>query len=320
MKILLTTYHQAFLIRGGGEYEIQLIAENLRQVGIDADIYGPYSRPIENYDAVLHFSLHPGGLDLLREINKKKKPIILWTNFWSIEPISEGDIFVIKEYLDLATIITFKSIAELKHLQNIVEIDSKKIRLCKSIADLSYIKKTSKDIFRELYGVDEFALMIGIVEPNKNQLSAIRAIKIFKSSLVIVGNHRDYSYFEKCKNEGGNQVIFIESLPQKSSLIRSALQGATCFIEVSLEPPGLSSIEAGLSGGNLVLSDMNWSREHFVNYAEYVDPVSINDIEKGISNTISKPKNLDLQNHLINYCFPESLKPLLEIFKDIKSI
>ncbi|MCC4118933.1 hypothetical protein LLG90_26650, partial [Aromatoleum toluclasticum] len=66
LTVLITTYHEAFVVRGGGEYELLSIADGLRQCGFIADILGPYSRPLEFYDVVLHFSVHGGGLSLLR--------------------------------------------------------------------------------------------------------------------------------------------------------------------------------------------------------------------------------------------------------------
>ena len=51
LTVLITTYHEAFVVRGGGEYELLAIT----------DIYGLHSRPLEYYDAVLHFSVHGGS-------------------------------------------------------------------------------------------------------------------------------------------------------------------------------------------------------------------------------------------------------------------
>jgi hypothetical protein len=316
MRILLTTYHQAFLVRGGGEYEIQSIADDLRQMGMIADIYGPFSRPIEYYDIVLHFSMHSGGLGLLYEIAARKKPIILWTNLWTNSPSIES-INSIKEHLHLATFVTFKSQSELNHAANIVDIDSSKIRICRTVADASYLKKAPVGLFQDIYGVDKYALGIGIIEPNKNQLSAIRATRLQEVPLILVGRYRDLDYYQKCKKEGGDNVMFIDALPQKSEIVRSAFQSASFFIEVSLEPPGLSSLEAGLSGAKLVLSDMDWTREHFKKYAQYVNPHSVSDIQEGMNRSLLEKKNPFVQKHLIEYCFPKSIKPLVALFDEL---
>lgn len=316
MKILLTTYHQAFLVHGGGEYEIQSISDVLRQMGIIADIYGPYSRAIEYYDAVIHFSMHPGGLGLLHEIVARKKPIILWTNLWTNTPSIEI-INSIKEHLNLATFATFKSKSELNHLAKIVDIDSKKIKLCSTIADSAYLKSAPTGLFQNIYGVGEYALCMGIIEPIKNQLSAIRAAKSLDIPLIMVGRYRELDYFHECKKEGGNNVLFIEALPQKSELVRSALQSSLFFIEVSHQPPGLSSLEAGLSGAKLVLTDMDWTREHFKNYAQYVDPHSIAEIEAGMIRSLQEKNDPLRQKHLLDFCFPKAIKPLVNLLQEI---
>ena len=76
-SILLTTYHEAFLCRGGGEYEMLEVALNLRKLGFWTDVYSPYSRDLEHYDVVLHFSIQPSGLPLVEEARRAGKEVIL---------------------------------------------------------------------------------------------------------------------------------------------------------------------------------------------------------------------------------------------------
>ncbi len=81
MRLLLTTYHQAFLSPGGGETEFLQLAEYLSENGVRADFYGHGSRPLRQYDAVVHFSAVGGGEGLLRSIRDAGKPIILLPNY-----------------------------------------------------------------------------------------------------------------------------------------------------------------------------------------------------------------------------------------------
>lgn len=315
LKVLITTYHQAYLTRGGGEYEIQSIAEGLRQLGIIADIYGPYSRSLEFYDVALHFSVHPGGIGLLRELERRGMPIVLWPNIWLSSLSKEGG-ELITEYVALSKWVAFKSRAELDNFREKTGISSNKFVTCKWVADLVYLRPAPRDLFRQLYDIEQYALWFGIIEPIKNQLAAVRVTRKMGIPLVLVGGYRDRDYYFECRRAGGGDVLFLDGLPQKSAIVRSALQDALFYIELSYEPPGLSAIEAGLSGCRMLLSDSSWAREHFLEHAEYVKPNSDESIEKGIQKILSRPRrDLELQKHMMEYCFPNAMIPLVEILK-----
>lgn len=315
LTVLLTTYHQAFVVRGGGEYELLSIADGLRQCGVIADIYGPYSRPLEFYDIVLHFSVHGGGLDLLRQVKSHGKPVVLWPNLWARDQ-DLASLETIREHVALADLVTFKSQAEKRNFLGFVEVPKAKIVDCKAVADMHHLKPVPRELFCELYGVKNYALWIGLIEPRKNQKAIIGPLRELGIPLVLVGKYRDRSYYYECRREGGDDVMFIESLPQRSEIVRSAFQCAQFYVELSLEPAGLSALDAGLSGCRLLLSDSEWSREHFENHAEYVDPLSPADIAAGVGRVLKREQqNAFLREHISGYCFPNAMAPLLEALK-----
>jgi len=289
LRVLITTYPQAYLTRGGGEYELESIADGLRQVGIIVDMYGPYSRALEYYNVVLHFSVHPGSIELLREIHACGKPIVLWPNLW-LGKVADDDLQVIAEHLRFAHSVAFKSQAELAHFQEKTSIVSEKLKVCKWVADISYLKQAPCGLFKQLYGVNDFALWLGIIEPVKNQLAALRVLRSMDIPAVIVGRYRSKEYYKECKAVAGSNVLFLDSLPQKSEIIRSALQSSLFYMELPFEPPGLSAIEAGLSGCRMLLSDSDWAREHFCDHAVYVDPASESAIAEGIELVLERPQ------------------------------
>jgi len=311
LTVLITTYHQAFVVRGGGEYELLSIADGLRQCGFIADIYGPYSRPLEFYDVVLHFSVQGGGLDLLRTVKAHGKPIVLWPNFWAHKQ-DDASVVAIREHVALADLVTFKSQAEKRNFLGLVEVPETRIVACKAVADMSYLKPVPRELFPELYGVNNYALWIGLIEERKNQHSIIGPLRELGIPLVLVGNYRERTYYDICRREGGDGVIFIDSLPQRSEIVRSAFQNARFYVELSLEPAGLSALDAGLSGCRLLLSDSDWSREHFLDYAEYVDPLSTDSISAGVQRVLRRPApNAELRSHVSAYCFPSAMEPLV---------
>ncbi|MDD1782480.1 glycosyltransferase [Enterovibrio sp. ZSDZ35] len=315
-RVLITTYHQAFLVKGGGEHEMFSIAGALKEQGLIADIYGPYSRSIENYDAILHFSVHGGGLELLEYANKYNKPIFLWPNVWLTEK-DLGSLDMIARFVEISHRLLFKSQSEMDNFCTYFpEVSDKCYRISVG-ADPSYLQYSTPDLFSSLQGQNNYAIWFGIIEPNKNQLNVVRAMKGTGTKLVLVGNCRDQEYLDRCVDEGGDDLIVLPSLPYRSQLVRSALSGAKFYIEVGHEPPGLSAIEAGLSGCNLVLSDSSWSREHFGYQAILVDPNDITSIKNGIERALTcERETSDLVSSLRKYCLPDSISPLLEMLED----
>ena len=129
---------------------------------------------------------------------------------------------------------------------------------------------------------------------------------------VMVGKYRDKVYYDACRKLGGDDALFIDSLPQRSEIVRSAFQNSRIYVELSLEPAGLSALEAGLSGCRMLLSDSAWSREHFLSHAEYVDPLSRKSISVGIERVLMRPTfNGALQEQVSAYCFPSAMEPLV---------
>lgn len=319
-RVLITTYHEAYLHRGGGEFEIAMIANALKKHGLITDIYGPYSQDVDNYDVILHFSVHGGGLGLLRKVKESGKPIVLSPNLF-LKEFNSSLTGLISEHVTLADMIIFKSESEKRHFCNYFETPIEKIRIVPQFVDNGIIKKAPKGLFSSLYGISDYAIGIGIIEPNKNQLNTIRAVKSLGIPLVLVGNYRNQEYYNACKQEAGSNVLFLNSLPYHSDIMRSALQDSSIFIEVSSEPAGFSAIEAGLSGCNLVLGDSDWSLEHFGHFATYVNPDSIDSIQQGIQQAQASQVPLsELQEKLKYHLSEQNIIMLFDILQDVTGL
>ena len=317
MKILITTYHQAFLVRGGGEYEMFTVAESLKRKGLIVDIYSPYSRSIDNYDVILHFSVHGGGIELLNEISKTGKPVVLWPNLW-VNEVDAALINLVNAHVELSRAVVFKSKTEYNHFNSLFRLPRRKVFFTVFGADPSYLKPSPEGLFRSLLGLDQYAIWFGVIEPNKNQLAAIRVLRKKNIPLVLVGRYRDKHYYDMCKATAAENVLFIEGLPQRSEIARSALREALFYIEVSHEPPGLSAIEAGLSGCRLLLSDSEWSREHFEDSAIYADSHSDDAIASAVDEVLIRPhESGKLVDMLKKHCLPESIDSLVEILRSV---
>jgi len=105
-------------------------------------------------------------------------------------------------------------------------------------------------------------------------------------------------------------------MQEKSDMLRSAIQGCRVFIELSLEPPGLSAFEAGLSKVPMVLSAGPWTDEHFDSLVRQADPRSPDDIKKAVEETLSEQVDPELYRRVHNrHLLPQSLEPLVRLLQ-----
>jgi glycosyltransferase involved in cell wall biosynthesis len=320
LSVLLTTYHEAFLHRGGGEFEMIGLSEGLQSIGVVADIYGPYSRSIDCYDVVMHFSIHSGGLPLLKRLSSHRKKIILFPNYWCSSLDGDGAPSQdVEEMVSLCHNVLFKSNAELNHFRLRYAVPDEKVKLIKAPIKCITVDDVPQGIFSTLYGIENYALWVGGIEPVKNQLSVIRALGNFSTPVVFLGNVIDEEYYSKCLAEAPKHFHFINSIPYLSEIYRSALRDCDLYMELSLDPPGASAIEAAIAGCKLMLPDIDWCREFFGENSSYVNSSSIDDIRNGFLNALKSdaPENALQASLKKNHATPESLMPIYNIVEEL---
>lgn len=116
---------------------------------------------------------------------------------------------------------------------------------------------------------------VGRIEPRKNQLALVRAVRGLPVRLGIVGDcgARHRAYFDQIRREAGDNVSFTPAMghEQLVALYRQSL----VHVNVSwYETPGLASLEAGVCGCRLVVTPGGCTREYFGDHALYADPSS----------------------------------------------
>lgn len=316
-SILLTTYHEAFLHRGGGEYEMLEVALNLRKLGFVADIYGPYSRDIEHYDVVLHFSIEPGCLPLIEEARRVGRQVVLWPNFWMGGQESMDTREIVRQYLGLADAVVFKSLAEKRFFEERIPLGAIQSLLVPCGVDPSFAKSTPERLFRESFKLGDYILWVGILEPRKNQLRTIEALRDISIPLVFVGNYREQKYYKACREAAPPHFLFLDPMQHKSDMLRAAIRECSLYIEPSLDPPGKSILEAAVAGANVLTCDSEWAQEHFGENACYVVPEDAQSISAGVARGLRMVKNPTFTETLIaRHSFPSVLNPLCEFLEN----
>jgi glycosyltransferase involved in cell wall biosynthesis len=326
MRVLFYTHSNAFKSLGGGEIQLLKTKEYLQKYGIDVKLYQS-DEDFKDRDIVHFFSL---SKDLLPKIRKAKSfgcKIVISPIFWPmIEYALKGELnlaqkikIIIKYLIDakfsffskskkmllLADIILPNSKIEAKIIKEIFDLDWDKFSVVYNAADKRFLKATPTEFLKK-FGVENFLLNVGRIEPRKNQLKLLQSIKELELPTVFIGNVADRRYFylfkkqiDKIKN---TKIVFIPFISHESSLLSSAYAAAKTFVLPSwYETPGLSALEAAMAGCNIVITNRGSTREYFRNYVEYIDPSNIRDIRTKIEKSYFSPKNNKLKNFVAKH-------------------
>jgi glycosyltransferase involved in cell wall biosynthesis len=308
------TYPLAFLHHGGGEREIHLLKEALSASGLLADIYGPTSLPLSSYDVVIGFSINEDLWPLIAAARNAGKHLILWPNLWFINEPTSQQVGSLAKYISYFDMVVFKSNAELLHFSRYFDVSGDRILRVKPLISPKFSQRIASDVFRETYELDRYAIWPGIIEPQKNQLAAVRLFKHLDFELIISGSVRDQAYAERCRQEAGSNVKFIPALPFGSEVHLSALSNCALFIEMPLDFPGASALEAAAIGCPLLLSKSEWTQELLGDCCIQVEP----------QDTDAMRVSVNQLSEFGNYCpkyipqvMDKAIQPLLSYLKKL---
>lgn len=151
----------------------------------------------------------------------------------------------------------------------------------------------------EAAAVRKGVLCVGRIEPRKNQLALIEALRGTGIPLTLVGQPGRFSrpYFERCQRTAGPDVQFIAGrLPER---LREIYQKARVHALVSwYETPGLTSLEAALCGCALVVTPGGCTREYFGEDAEYAQPDDVGSIRAAVERALARPPSRGLAERI----------------------
>jgi GT2 family glycosyltransferase/glycosyltransferase involved in cell wall biosynthesis len=156
-------------------------------------------------------------------------------------------------------------------------------------AETAVFDKAKPDWFVETYGIRDFVITVGLVEPRKNQLMLLYALRDTGIPVVVLGRNYDRNYFRLCRKYAAPSTIFIDHLPHER--LASALKAARVFALPSwMECASFANIEAALAGCSLAVSDRTSEPEYFGDCAYYCDPADVNSIRNAVLRAMNKYK------------------------------
>lgn len=333
---------------GGAGVQFLKTYEYVNKAGIKVKKFDMHSDKLENFDIIHNFEMNRDtwslfsiakeeGLKLavssvywppvsVFKSDEKKKDLgkLIFEKLGKIWPNQFNPFFIAYPYrgfLEKADIILPNSKMEAITISKRFGIPIKKFHVVPNGVDKRFINAKA-DAFIKKYKMKDFVLFVGRIDPRKNILRMIRAVKKLGLKTVIIGHTSPklQYYLEMCKKEAeGADIHFLGGFPAESEILMSAYAAAKTFVLPSwFETPGLVALEAGLAGCNVAISSGGSTTEYFDKYAEYCAPDSQASIEKAIEKAHRKPKSGALKNHILkNFTWEIVAKRTIEAYKKI---
>lgn len=336
-------YPSAFQNPGGGEILLLKTKEYLEKQGVKVHLFNQWTDRFQPGDILHVFGSVKEALGLMRIAKSKGVKIvhspIIWYNWQSslriaykfqdrllcilrqiakvLSPAIPSDR---KRMMQLADVVSSGSEGEARQIRRYFLIPEDRIKVVPYGADSTF-DRAKPDLFEKKYGLKNFVLMVGRIEPRKNQLNLIRAMNHQNWPVVIVGSpvsaHSDY--YERCRKEAASNVHFTGPIDVGSEELRSAYAASDVFaLPTWFETPGLAALEAGLSGAKVVITREGATREYFKDYVDYVNPASVRDIRDKILHALGREKNSHLRNHIRNnYLWERTAEQQLHVYQSL---
>jgi len=325
-KVLLAGKLTALDAPGGGEIQMAAMAESLPELGIDARLWRPWEDAIEDVDCLHLFGSEREHLPLVEAARRRGVPVALSTIAWFelanclreprpvVRRLAAGARFVARavcprlpswrrKLYQSVDLLMPNSNAEAQQLMHYFGVPAERIHVTPNGADTRFADADPRP-FRELMGTDEFVLYAGRIEPRKNQLGFLCAMRDSDVPIVMLGDVvPGYQwYFEQCRRMAGDNVRFIPRIEHDDPMLASAYAACGCLVLASwFETPGLVALEAGMSGSSLVLPKGGCAVEYFGQQAMYVKPDDFQGIRRAVESALARGRSRRLANHVQTY-------------------
>jgi glycosyltransferase involved in cell wall biosynthesis len=279
----------AFHTPGGGEIQLLAYEKHLPLHDVDVTLLDPWKPRFLEHDLVHFFSCVGGSVHLCHFVKQLGLPLVVSSSLWVTEetrhlyPCEE-----IRHQFSLADRVVANSIAECKTLAQVFDLPREKFVSVLNGVDDIFFETVPETLFRSACQIaSPFVLNVGNIEPRKNQLALIRAMKQLPDlRLVLIGHERDPAYAAACRDEGGDQVSFLGPIAHDNPLLRSAYAACDVFcLPSTLETPGLAGLEAFATGARIAITEVGSTREYFgqAPNVEFLNPDSVPSIVEAIT-------------------------------------
>jgi glycosyltransferase involved in cell wall biosynthesis len=327
MKVLMCIRNGYLNSFAGDSVQLMKTVEYLKKYNIDVDINSGSVYDFSSYDIIHLFNLTVLGetYQYYKRAMAYKKPVVISPIYWNLSRyynfIKDDYELMLwqkwkhyrKEVLNGCRMIYPNSFLEMEEIKR--EFGSE--LPCEII--YNGIEQMSEDdtILEKInkYNHKDYILCAARVCKRKNQLLLAKACNKLQIPLVLIGNVNDKYYLNSClRYRNVSYLGFIDSKYIKAFYSHAKVHALPSFVET----PGLSSLEAAVSGCNIISTDEGSAKEYFKDMAIYCSPYNEESIFKSVESSLKQGNNISLKSHILkNYHWENCIKPLYESYKRI---
>lgn len=337
MKIVIAGYNTCCFNKSGGvQVRIKKIYELLsKQNDIEVEFFRPMETDINTVDILHIFKLEPEFWNLI----ERAKIIGVKVVLSSIVSVSRGSIIDI--YRLMNNIVPIKNIYKInERIMNLVDyiiaetqmeanfiirhyrVPEEKIEVIANGVDPDYYD--GNEIFKRLGDKKEYVLQVGVIDYNKNQLNAIKALKETNIDFVIIGGPYNpaSSYLETCKKVASESpnIHFLGWQSANSPLLKSAYAHAKVLLFPSYhETFGLVAIEGAMYGCNIAISKtLPIHGFHVFDDCWLFNPGDVNDIREKVLSAYNSPKTEETKKKVLEtFSWKKIIEKYVDIYKSL---
>jgi len=304
---------------GGGEVQMLATAAALPSVGVCGRLWRPWEDALDEADCLHLFGSLPEHLPVVEAARRRNIPVVLspiaWfalADCWRRPGRLDGRLAACGRFLARSAcprlpswrrrlyravdLLLPNSHAEATQLARYFQVPFKRMQIVPNGADERFAT-ADPEPFVELAGVRDFVLCAGRIEPRKNQLGLLEAIRGTGVPVVVLGDVVPGFgwYLDACRRAAGPEVRFISRLEHDDPRLTAAYAACGCLVLPGwFETPGLAALEAGMSGTPLVLPKGGCAAEYFGPLARYVSPNDPPGICRAVLSALSSGRNQEL--------------------------
>ena len=195
--------------------------------------------------------------------------------------------------------------------------DAKRVEVVFFGGDCPGNRKLDSGAFRTRHKLRDYVLCVGRLEPRKNQLMLLEALRRDSIPLVFVtgGHTTDTEYDDMCRRFPRQApTLFLERL--EDDLLISAYRGASVLAVPSwYELPGLTALEAAGLGCPVVASGWGTLPDYLGDHVIYCEPNNPESIRQAIFRALSEPSSDALAHRAQEHTWARTAWSLLKVYR-----
>jgi len=336
LRTLFVTRVHIGLGRGGLQKQIYRTAECLRERGVEVVYYDPWKDQANEVDVCHFFGSFSHMYYHFERAKQLGKPVVISPVFapynaplWQVVlgvKVSKYIPGFLTAYKLLGKMLTQADRVlplheeEARRLTKCFRVPKDHITIIPNGIDRRFAEG-DPTLFKEKYGISDFVLQVGSIDPNKNQLAVIKAMADLPYTYVSIGNVllNNIAYREKCEAMAGENVLFVGQLDYSDPLLASAYAAAKVFMLPSYsEVMPLALYEACQAGCRIIVSKNIPICNELRSHVYIADP----DNQRQLKALIVKAMNSDADEKLRRAAlsmptWEEVAGQILDVYKDV---